>query len=48
MDKQTITIGLPHGLLYYRSYTLWRTFFQELSMEMADRTSTRLNSGHQF
>ena len=35
MDKQTITIGLPRALLYYRYYALWRTFFQELGMEVA-------------
>ena len=35
MEKQTITIGLPRALLYYRYYALWRTFFQELGMEVA-------------
>lgn len=33
MERQTITIGLPRALLYYRCYALWKTFFQELGME---------------
>lgn len=33
MEKQTITIGLPRALLYYRYRTLWRAFFQSLGME---------------
>lgn len=33
MEKQTITIGLPRALLYYRYRTLWRAFFQGLGME---------------
>ncbi len=33
MEKQTITIGLPRALLYYRYAPLWKTFFQELGME---------------
>lgn len=34
MDDQTIKIGLPRALLYYRYRVLWRTFFQELGMEV--------------
>lgn len=33
MEKQTITIGLPRALLYYRYRNLWRAFFQGLGME---------------
>ena len=33
MEKQTITIGLPRALLYYRYAPLWKAFFQELGME---------------
>ena len=33
MEKQTITIGLPRALLYFRYAILWKTFFQELGME---------------
>lgn len=33
MEKQTIKIGLPRAMLYYRYRVLWRTFFQELGME---------------
>lgn len=33
MENQTITIGLPRALLYYRYRTLWRAFFQSLGME---------------
>lgn len=33
MEHQTITIGLPRAMLYYRYRTLWRVFFQELGME---------------
>ncbi|MBD5133550.1 MAG: hypothetical protein HDT38_03605 [Clostridiales bacterium] len=33
MEKQTITIGLPRAMLYYRYAVLWKTFFQELGME---------------
>ena len=40
MEKQTITIGLPRALLYYRYYALWRTFFQELGIEVAVSTPT--------
>ncbi len=40
MEKQTITIGLPRALLYYRYRTLWRTFFQELGMETAASAPT--------
>ena len=40
MEKQTITIGLPRALLYYRYYALWRTFFQELDIKVAVSTPT--------
>jgi len=40
MEKQTITIGLPRALLYYRYRTLWRTFFQELGMETVTSAPT--------
>ena len=33
MERETIKIGLPRALLYYRYRVLWRTFFQELGME---------------
>ncbi len=33
MENQTIKIGLPRALLYYRYRVLWRTFFQDLGME---------------
>jgi len=33
MERETIKIGLPRAMLYYRYRTLWRAFFQELGME---------------
>lgn len=33
MENETIKIGLPRAMLYYRYRVLWRTFFQELGME---------------
>ena len=33
MEKQTLTVGLPRALLYYRYAVLWKTFFQELGVE---------------
>ena len=33
METQTIKIGLPRAMLYYRCRVLWQTFFQELGME---------------
>ena len=33
METQTITVGLPRALLYYRYRVLWRAFFQGLGME---------------
>ena len=33
MDNQ-ITVGLPHGLLFYRYGILWTTFFRELGCEV--------------
>lgn len=33
MEKETIKIGLPRAMLYYRCRVLWQTFFQELGME---------------
>ena len=33
MENQTIKIGLPRGLLYYRYRVLWRAFFEKLGME---------------
>lgn len=26
--KRKIRIGIPRGLLYYRDYILWKTFFE--------------------
>ena len=33
MKKESIKIGLPRAMLYYRYRVLWRTYFQELGME---------------
>nr|WP_326171876.1 acyl-CoA dehydratase activase-related protein [uncultured Oscillibacter sp.] len=33
MEKQSIKIGLPRAMLYYRYSVLWTTFFQELEIE---------------
>lgn len=33
MEKQTLTVGLPRALLYYRYAVLWKAFFQELGVE---------------
>ena len=33
MEKETLKIGLPRAMLYYRCRVLWQTFFQELGME---------------
>ena len=33
MEKETITVGLPRALLYYRYAPLWKAFFQELGAE---------------
>ena len=32
--QEKIVIGLPRAMLYYRCRALWRTFFQELGMEV--------------
>ena len=40
MENQTVTIGLPRAMLYYRCQTLWRTFFQELGLETVDSGPT--------
>lgn len=34
MEEHATVIGLPRAMLYYRFRTLWRTFFQELGMEV--------------
>lgn len=33
MEKETITVGLPRALLYYRYAPLWKAFFQELGIK---------------
>ena len=33
IEKETVKIGLPRAMLYYRYRVLWQTFFQELGME---------------
>ena len=33
MENESIKIGLPRAMLYYRCRVLWQTFFQELGME---------------
>ena len=33
-------VGIPRGLLYYRYFPLWQTFFQELSCEVVLSTPT--------
>ncbi|MCI8699591.1 MAG: hypothetical protein HFF29_10900 [Oscillospiraceae bacterium] len=33
MENESIKIGLPRAMLYYRYRVLWQTFFQELGME---------------
>ena len=40
MENNTLTIGLPRAMLYYRYSVLWRTFFQELGMETVDSGPT--------
>ncbi len=37
-------VGIPRGLLYYRWYPFWRTFFEELGVEVAPspRTTRRI------
>lgn len=40
MEKQTITVGLPRALLYYRYAVLWKTFFQELGVETVTSAPT--------
>lgn len=38
MDK--IKVGLPRGLFYYYYYDIWKTFFQELNIEVVESVST--------
>ncbi|MGE4283189.1 MAG: acyl-CoA dehydratase activase-related protein [Clostridia bacterium] len=48
MKKITIKIGIPRALLYYEYYPMWKTFFEELSMDvvLSDMTTKGiLNSG---
>ena len=35
MDKHPAVIGIPRAMLYYRYHVLWRTFFQELGIDIA-------------
>ncbi|MGC8777608.1 MAG: acyl-CoA dehydratase activase-related protein, partial [Candidatus Caldatribacteriaceae bacterium] len=29
-----IKVGIPRGLLFYRFYSLWKTFLEELGLEV--------------
>jgi len=42
-----IKIGIPRGLLYYRYFPLWQTFFQELDCEVITSTGTTEDMVHQ-
>lgn len=44
-------IGIPRSLFYYKYYSLWKTFFEELGAELvvSDRTSKKiLNDGSKY
>ena len=32
--SQKIKVGIPRALLYYKFYTMWTTFFEELGAEV--------------
>ena len=34
INKYPAVIGIPRAMLYYRYHALWRTFFQELGIEV--------------